>query len=44
MDFYGLAGWLAVFFAIDAQHCKSEEIIEDKKISIIPLWKWLLNF
>jgi uncharacterized protein len=44
----GLLKFLTVF---DISHCyvigedaESEEIIEDKKISIIPLWKWLLNF
>lgn len=47
-DLKGLLKFLTAFELshgyVISEDIESEEIIEDKKISIIPLWKWLLNF
>jgi predicted AAA+ superfamily ATPase len=47
-DLKGLLKFLTAFELshgyVISEDIEFEEIIEDKKISIIPLWKWLLNF
>ncbi|AKB32020.1 hypothetical protein MSSIH_1330 [Methanosarcina siciliae HI350] len=47
-DLKGLLKFLTTFELphgyVISEDLESEEIIEGKKISIIPLWKWLLNF
>ncbi|AAM06936.1 TPA: ATP-binding protein [Methanosarcina acetivorans] len=47
-DLKGLLKFLTAFELshgyVISEDIESEEIIEGKKISIIPLWRWLLNF